>query len=495
MRNVDKKASEGQDAKRVLIAGSGSGSGKTTIVCGLLRALQKRGETPAAYKCGPDYIDPLYHREVLGIESRNLDSFFMSKEQLNDQLFRGNKSFSLIEGVMGYYDGLGTQGRYSSAEIAELTGTPVILIIDCAGRSVSAIAELQGFVNFRPEGRRIRGVIFNRLSAALYPQLAAMAEETGIRPCGYLPKNAVKKWESRHLGLITPNEMPAFREEADLLAEKLAETVDMEAVHAVAAEAKGYDSSTKTVIPESERSGYRANGVTSQAADLPVIAVARDEAFCFYYIANIEYLEENGCKIVYFSPIRDSKLPECDGLIMPGGYPELYAKKLSDNTELREDIRERIENGLPTIAECGGFLYLHKELTDAEGCCYSMAGTINEGCRYKGLQKTFGYVNVYADADSLIGIAGAQSKGHEFHYFVSDLLEGKNTELGPRRWQPEDCVFPGGNGRFLICEKPDGSRLWADGIVTKTLYAGFAHLYLPDSPAGEGFLESVKGRA
>lgn len=367
---------------------------------------------------------------------------------------------------MGYYDGLGSGSRYSCAEVAELTETPVILVVDCGGRAVSAIAELQGFLHFRPEGKRICGVIFNRLPSKLYPQLAALAESEGIRPCGYLPKNAVKKWESRHLGLITPAELPAFREEAELLAERIAETVDMDAVCRIAREAEGLSGIT-------DAGSGQTHGPEN---DAPVVALARDEAFCFYYTENIEYLESRGIKIVPFSPIRDRELPDCDGLILPGGYPENHAKELEENEALRTRIRESIASGLPTIAECGGYLYLHRRLIDANKHEYAMSGIFDEDCSYEGMQKNFGYVKVSTDKDSLLGAAGAENRGHEFHYFRSGMAE-----------KSEAAAFS--------CEKPDGSSRWSGGFVTDRLYAGFAHLFLPESSAGERFTELVKEHA
>lgn len=487
---------ENAEINRIMIAGTGSGCGKTTMVCGLLRALQKKGITPAAFKCGPDYIDPLYHREVLGIESRNLDSFFMTREVLLEDLKKGseNAEISIIEGVMGYYDGLGTGTRYSSAEIAELTGTPVIIILDAGGRSISAIAELRGFLQFRPEGKRIRGVIFNRLPAKLYPRMAALAEAEGVKPCGYLAKNAVKSWESRHLGLVTPSERPDFCAEADLLAERIGETVDLETVIALAKKAdpvgdgacgrmtgpKAKADPEKTEAPVAapeNTTGQMQNAVRkSDPEEAPVIALARDEAFCFYYTENEEYLRSAGFCIVPFSPVHDKGLPECDGLILPGGYPENEAEALSENASMRESIREAIGKGLPTIAECGGFLYLHRELIDVKGRHYAMAGFLRQTCRYAGFQKNFGYVKLRTETDGLFGAAGEVGRGHEFHYFTSEVIEESA-------------------GTNVLCEKPDGSGSWRGGIMTASLYAGFPHLFLPGSRAGEHFMKRVREQA
>ena len=331
---------------RLMIAGSGSGCGKTTITCGLLRLLQRKGLRPSSFKCGPDYIDPLYHREVLGINSRNLDSFFSSESQLRENLCRGfrNGDIAVIEGVMGYYDGLGITTRTSCAEIADLTHTPVLLVLDAAGRSSSVLAELQGFLNYREEGRWIAGVIFNRLSPMLYEDLASEAATMGVKPCGYLKRDDSHRFESRHLGLTLPEERDDFQEEVDTLADRLAQTIDMEAVISLAKTAE--DIEEQTVDP------LRAEKIEEQTGDsaAPRIALARDAAFCFYYTENTEYLESLGCRIIPFSPLCDTRIPDCDGLILPGGYPELYARQLSENRPMLESVRKADDRGMRRIS-------------------------------------------------------------------------------------------------------------------------------------------------
>lgn len=452
---------------RLMIAGSGSGCGKTTITCGMLRLLLRRGMRPSSFKCGPDYIDPLYHREVLGINSRNLDSFFCSEGQLRENLCRGSKDcdIALIEGVMGYYDGLGMKTHTSCAQIADLTHTPVLLVLDASGRSSSVLAELKGFLDYRKEGRWIAGVIFNRLSPMLYEDLAAEAAAMGVKPCGYLKKDDSHRFESRHLGLTLPKERDDFQEEIDALADRIAQTIDMEAVTGLAEAAE--DIEVKAVGDEEKLI------MTGSPAAGPRIALARDAAFCFYYTENIEYLESLGCRIIYFSPLSDSLLPDCNGLILPGGYPELYALQLSENRPMLESVKAAILDGLPTIAECGGYLYLHEELTDAEGNSYGMAGVIPAKCHYEGFQRQFGYVTMTTLRDSVLGKEGASCRGHEFHYYVSDA-----------------------RGLDVLCEKPDGRRSWRGGVVNDTLYAGFTHLWLPSAPeAARSFVHACrKGR-
>ena len=480
---------------RLMIAGSGSGCGKTTVTCGMLRILRRKGLRPSSYKCGPDYIDPLYHREVLGINSRNLDSFFSSESQLREKLRRGARDcdIAVIEGVMGYYDGLGAKTHTSCAEIADLTRTPVLLILDAAGRSSSVLAELQGFLNYREEGKWIAGIIFNRLSPMLYEDLASEASAMGVKPCGYLKRDDSHRFESRHLGLTLPEERADFQEEVDALADRLAQTVDIEAILELAQTAENIEEQTgRTEDPAVTGEARRAAGLfhsakNSQTENSSIenrgteyrssvnrlrIALARDAAFCFYYIENIEYLESLGCRIIPFSPLSDSRLPDCDGLILPGGYPELYAKQLSENRPMLASVKKAILAGLPTIAECGGCLYLHEELTDAEGNSYAMAGVIPAGCHFEGLQRQFGYVTMTTLRDGVFGKAGTSCRGHEFHYYVSDA-------------QRQD----------VLCEKPDGRRSWRGGMADASLYAGFTHLWLPSGPeAACGFVNACRKR-
>ena len=456
---------------RLMIAGAGSGCGKTTVTCGMLRLLQRKGMRPSSFKCGPDYIDPLYHREVLGINSRNLDSFFCSESQLRENLCRGARGcdIAVIEGVMGYYDGLGTETPTSCAEIADMTRTPVLLILDAAGRSASALAELQGFLDYREEGGWIAGVIFNRLSPMLYDDLASGAEAMGVKPCGYLRRDDSHRFESRHLGLTLPGERNDFQEEIDTLADRLAQTVDMDAVLELAKRAEDIEEQSGSM----QAAGTCSSTVCRNAADRVRIALAKDAAFCFCYTENIEYLESLGCRIIPFSPLKDSGIPDCDGMILPGGYPELYAGQLSENRPMLESVRKAVREGLPTIAECGGYLYLHEELTDAEGHSYAMAGAVSAKCHFEGFQRQFGYVSITTARDGIFGKKGTSCKGHEFHYFVSDS-----------------------RGQDVLCEKPGGGRSWRGGIINAALYAGFTHLWLPSGPeAVRSFINAcTKGR-
>ena len=342
---------------RIMIAAEKSGGGKTLFTCALLSLLKERVQAVRAFKCGPDYIDPMFHRTVLEIPSRNLDSFFadegtlrylLGREVLEMEKFPESR-IAVLEGVMGFYDGLGGVSERSSAwEVADLTDTPVILLVDMKGRSLSALASIKGFLNYK-EKSHVAGVIFNRLSPMLYPGLKERAErELGIRVFGYVPELKDLTLESRHLGLVMPEEIPGIRERLDLIKEKVRAGIDLDAIIAEAGRAEKIEMKLPETVKRSDQSVTKT-----------VVAVAGDEAFCFYYEDNLELLKKLGAEIRYFSPIRDRKLPKgtC-AVYLGGGYPELHAKALSENISMRHAIRQAMAEEMPCIAECGGYLYL-----------------------------------------------------------------------------------------------------------------------------------------
>ena len=435
---------------RLLIAGTNSGCGKTTTVVALLAALQKRGIQLSSFKCGPDYIDPMFHRAVLGVPSFNLDPFFCDEEQLRGVLCSHASEMSVIEGVMGYYDGIGTEGRASTFSVAKATKTPVVLVINVRGMYTSAGAVIQGFKNFRPDSG-IEGVIFNGASAMLYKDLAKIAEDAGVRAYGFLPKVPEAEIGSRHLGLITAAEIEDLQQRIDVLAAKAEECIDIDGLIGLA---EGADAPEAAAGRTVKASGAR-----------PVLAVAKDEAFCFIYQENLDLLEAAGFKIRYFSPLHDAALPEgIDALYLPGGYPELHAAELSANNGMLDSVKSAADQGLPTFAECGGFMYLHKTLDGIP-----MAGVIPAACYKTNRLQRFGYVTLTAQEDSMFCAAGGSIRAHEFHYYES-----------------EDP------GRGFKAEKPGGKRGWECVHTGRTLYAGFPHLYLPANP---GFAESFAQKA
>ena len=435
------------NSPRLLFAAPASGSGKTTIVCGLLRALKNRGKKVRAFKCGPDFIDPLFHERVVGVPSGTLDLFFSSEDQLKRLFCRHavEAEVSLIEGVMGYYDGLGAAtDRASSYDVAKALDAPVVLIVDSRGQSLSALATVEGFLRFRPDSR-IGGVLFNRMSEGVYAALKPEVERLGLRPLGFVPRAPEVMIESRHLGLITPGEIRDLEQKLDALAALLEKTVDVDGLLSLAGSAPALAAPPTPLLPPLPRTR---------------IAVARDEAFCFLYRDNLDLLQAYGAELVFFSPLHDDALPKgAQGLLLPGGYPELYAKALSDNEPMRRSIAAAIQNGLPCLAECGGFLYLHRELEDMEGRFWPMAGVLDAKAYRTPRLGRFGYITLTAKRDTAFLLAGESVCGHEFHYYES-----------------ERC------GDALHAQKPTGSRGWECSHSRGDLLMGFPHLYYPSHP-------------
>lgn len=427
-----------RSASRVLIAGTGSGCGKTTVVCAILQALKNRGHEVASFKCGPDYIDPMFHSEIIGTQSTTLDLFFSDDAQARSLFAKHAAELNVIEGVMGFYDGMSMDSeRASSHHVARTLDAPAILVVNGRGMALSAAAVVKGYMTLRqPSG--IAGVIFNRISPMIYPQLkAAVEKECGVKAFGYLPSCPECALESRHLGLVTAQEVADLRGRMQVLANQAEKSIDLDAL----------------VRLMQQQSPIAAEPFVQEPIGTVRIAVARDKAFCFYYRDNLEMLQELGTELVEFSPLSDEALPPCDGLILGGGYPELYAKQLSENASLRSQIRAAIEDGLPTLAECGGFMYLTGAIAQAQMC-----GILPTNCFDTGKLCRFGYTTVTAERDNLLLAAGDSIRAHEFHY-----------------WDAKD---PGGD---LVACKPSG-RNWRCAYASDTLYAGYPHLYFPSAP-------------
>ncbi len=436
---------------RILLAGAGSGCGKTTMTCAILQALADRGADAVAFKCGPDYIDPMFHRRIT-FSGGNLDPFFFSPDTLNYLLdkYGSGHAVSVIEGVMGYYDGLGLSDEASTSTVARATGTPVVLVLNAKGASRSLLAQLEGFLRFLPDSG-IRGVIFNRCSPSLYPLLAeAVKERFGeeVRPLGYLPPMPDCSLESRHLGLVTAAEVADLEDKLHTLSLQAEKSLDLDGLLDLGRSAPEV-SFTPPKLPE-KREKVR-------------IAVARDNAFCFYYEESLDLLREMGAELVPFSPLTDAALPEnIQGLYLGGGYPELYAEELSRNKAMLASVREALASGLPTIAECGGFMYLTEAIDG-----HPMAGVLPGSCRDTGKLTRFGYVNLAAGEDNLLCRAGESIPAHEFHHW--------------------DCTDPGAK---FTAAKPSG-RHWACAQASGRLYAGFPHFHFLANPSfAENFYDT-----
>ncbi len=434
---------------RILIGAPGSGSGKTLLTCALMRILSKRGYDLCGFKCGPDYIDPMFHKTVLGIPSRNLDLFLQGENGMKKALLKGAEegTFGIIEGVMGFYDGTGAESfEGSNYDLCVRTKTPAILIVSCKGMSRSIVPVIKGFLEYGSE-RVIGGVILNNVSPSVAESISGIIEkELNIPVIGHLP--AIKKdlLSSRHLGLVMPSEIPGVLAMIDEVAAKLEESLDVDRLIRIAGSA-------------GEISAQEETGNDIVLNEPVRIGVARDEAFCFYYEDNLDMLREMGAQTEFFSPIHDKDLPKVSALIFGGGYPELYAKELSENESMLRSIRDAADRKMPILAECGGFLYLGKSLEDMDGECCKMAGVFEgEGFKTDRLSH-FGYVNVEALKENPYLEKGRMIKGHEFHYF--DTTD---------------------NGDVCDIAKPSGKMRWTGMKVSGNAFGGFAHLYYPSCP-------------
>ena len=439
-----------------LLAAPRSGSGKTTMTCALLMALKRRGCAPCAFKSGPDYIDPMFHRAVLGVESRNLDLFFSAPETVRTLYAKGaaGHGAAVCEGAMGFYDGLGgVSDRASAWHLADTLGLPVLLVVEPKGQSLTLAAELKGLDSFRTPSH-IAGILLNNCTARMHALLAPMLEkETGLPVLGFLPKLPEAVIGSRHLGLYTAAEVENLQQKLALLADAVEEHIDWPRLLALCEK----EPPALPVQPETPPARVR-------------IAVAQDEAFCFTYAETLEAFRDAGAEVVFFSPLRDTALPEnIGGLYLPGGYPELHAKELSENTSLLREIKQKIESGLPTAAECGGFLYLGQSLTDAEGQSWPMAGVLPGEAKDAGRLVRFGYAALSADSDSMLFRAGESFPIHEFHHWDSTA-----------------------NGVALAAKKPVGGAEWRCGFIDEHFYAGFPHLYWAGTPLPQRFAAAAE---
>ena len=423
-----------------LIAAPRSGSGKTTVTCAFLAALKKRGCDPCAFKSGPDYIDPMFHRSVLGVESHNLDLYLSGRPTVQRLYahYAAGHGAAVCEGAMGFYDGQGLSTRASAWELADALDLPVLLVVQPRGASITLAAELQGLLHFRTPSH-IAGILLNDCTEKLYSLLRPLLErETGLPVLGYLPHLPEVVIGSRHLGLKTAGEIAGLQEKIALLSDAL--VLDWDRLAAL----------TEQPLPQ-EQPPFPAAAADGASVR---IAVARDEAFCFTYAETLDALRSAGAELCFFSPVHDIALPEgACGLYLPGGYPELYAEQLSENTAMLAAIRQAIADGLPTAAECGGFLYLGRELEDADGTLWPMVGILPGRGVKTGRLVRFGYAMLTARKDSMLFRAGEQLPIHEFHHWDS-------TE----------------NGTAFSVQKNEKMQ-WECGFANEHFYAGFPHLY------------------
>jgi cobyrinic acid a,c-diamide synthase len=400
---------------RLIVAGTHSGVGKTSLVTGLLGALRRLAVPVQGFKVGPDFIDPMFHREVTGTPSYNLDAWLMGPEGVRRAFARSAppQGVAIIEGVMGMFDGRVTGPEGSTAEVAALLQAPVLLVIDVGGMSRSAAALVQGYARFDPSVQ-VAGVVLNRVGGARHYHLVktAIEEQAGVPVWGYLPWSEALALPERHLGLVPVGEDVAFQEVCRALGQAVERTIDVQALLAAARSASALDVVQDDGVPP--------------ATTMVRIGIARDAAFNFYYEANLQWLRLWGADLVEISPLRDSALPtDVDGLYFGGGFPEVFAQGLAENRAFIASLRRAHRAGMPIYAECGGLMYLVDTIQDSAGARYAMVGLLPGVCRLTDRLQNFGYKDVVSLRDSVLGPSGLSARGHEFHYSV---WEGRPDE-------------------------------------------------------------------
>ena len=423
---------------RVMLTAVKSGSGKTTITTALLNYFNIHNFNIAAFKCGPDYIDPMFHERVLNIPSMNLDPHFCDEKALKKILINSEHEYALIEGAMGIYDGFGGVNKEGSAyDVAVKTGSPIVLIVDAKGGANTLISVIKGILS-DDENNMIKGLILNRVSKSFYLSFAPQIEErTGCKCIGYLEELADVSFESRHLGLKLPSEISDYKDKIDVITKAIETTIDVNALIEIMHHSAPLNGKVE------DKKVYK----TSRPLR---IAVAKDEVFCFYYKENIDAFIKRGVEVLYFSPLHDKILPRnVDGILLGGGYPELKLKELSQNESMRMSINEAISDGMPSLAECGGFMYLLDEIIGTDNIAYKMCGVIDGEAYNTGKLSRFGYIDLKLPD-------GKSIKAHEFHYYDSD-----------------------NNGNDCLAKKISGSREWKCVHLGDNHLWGFPHLYYP----------------
>jgi len=432
---------------RLVIAGTHSGVGKTTVATALMAALARRGLRVQPFKIGPDFIDPGFHTSACGRPSRNLDGWMLPREANLEIFARAveDADIAVIEGVMGLFDGRDPSGDAgSTAEMAKWLGAPVVLVTDASAMARSAAALMRGFEEFDP-ALEIAGALFNRVGGKAHGELlnAAVAAYCRAKPLGYLPADPSIQLPERHLGLVTAGEV-LTEEFLSQMAMWIERSVDVDALVALAGER-----TQPLDVPNARRQPRTSSGVR--------IGVARDRAFCFYYLDNLDLLVEAGAQLVEFSPLRDAGLPaDIDGLYFGGGYPEIHAAQLSANQPMLDSIRRFVERRHPLYAECGGFMYLTEAIVDGEGREYPMAGIFPTRTRMQTRLAALAYVEIEALEDTPWLAMGERARGHEFRY----------SEIDP---------MPAGIARAFRLTARHGTRM--EGYCRGSVLAGYAHLH------------------
>lgn len=497
-------ALSGRPLRGLVVAAPRSGSGKTLFTLGLLAALARRGHTVQAFKAGPDFIDPGHHAAITGRPSHNLDGWILGRNAsraifssaVRQEIDGRTPDFVLVEGVMGLFDGAsGREETGSTAELAKWLGLPVLLTMDVRSMARTAAALAYGLAAFDPD-LPMAGVALNRVSSANHRVLLEEAFEGLDKPrlLGCLMNDPELEVPARHLGLVTAHDRPLDEEFTTRLADWVESSLDLDALleslpslSTFLDDAEAADEEGETVSVESEQSSGDADESSNNLDITPTggavrIAVARDAAFCFYYEENLRLLARSGAEIVFFSPLTDAALPDgAVGLYLGGGYPELHAETLSHNVRLREMIRKRAAKGMPVYAECGGYMYLMRSLTDIEGRRQLMAGVFPWASRMDTRRRGLGYREVTTTEDTILGPAGTVVRGHEFHY--SHVAETPDeTTLLDAGVQPV----------YLVTDRK-GAPVSVTGYRAGDVLASYVHLHFGSNPqAAEAFVTKCR---
>lgn len=436
--------------KSFVIAAPRSGSGKTTVTLGIMECLRRRGLTVAPFKVGPDFIDPGYHSLVCGRPSINLDGWICPPQFVRETfaIHGADADVAVIEGVMGLFDGFGgASDEGSTAQAARLTRSPVVLVVDAKGLARSGAALVKGFADFDSE-LTVAGVIFNNVASVGHGQILREAMESScpaVKVVGCIPRDERLAVASRHLGLVTADENPLSPAFLDALAGVVGEHLDLDLLLSLAAE--------QSDLP------VRAERPSGK---LVRIAVARDEAFCFVYEDNLRFLREVGAEIAEFSPLRNREIPPCDGIYLPGGYPELFADRLAANVAVKDAIRAAVEKGMPVYAECGGFIYLSRGVAAEDSSVSEFVGIFPVTTRMLPRRKALGYREVMLERETVLGPQGFVARGHEFHY----------SEMEPMPERVARCYRVRRRGE-------DGEP---EGYLSGSCLASYIHLHFGSCP-------------
>lgn len=493
-----------QPPRRIVIAGTGSGTGKTTVTLGIMAALQAKGFTVQGFKSGPDYIDPTYHTAVTLRQSRNLDSWMLDRDTVRELFVRGaeDADLAVVEGAMGLFDGrdpLSDEG--STAHIAQTVEAPVVLVVNVQSMARSAAAVVRGFQTFSPNVR-IVGVIANKAGSDSHCRLVreAIEQECGIPVIGCLKREDAIEIPERHLGLIPSIERGELKPLFDRLGEIVAAGVDLDLLLELAQCPPLRMETRLFAPPRVKREGA-------------VIAVARDSAFHFYYPEHMELLEAYGARIVYFSPLADEGVPEeANGLYIGGGFPEEFAERLAACEQARTSIRARIEDGIPTLAECGGYMYLTEAIRDTSGRKFPMVGLLPGETAMQKRLAALGYREVRGHRGNFLLGEGEIARGHEFHYSVyvppksEGSGEGREAIAGDRDRKEagkEASTPASGQTKAQRLDRDRGDvpsyaymatgRLGtkADGWSSRNLVASYVHVHFGSNPQlAERWLEA-----